>query len=103
MVSGEGIEKAAKSCKAKTGVVCDGFHPKVPLGFDERNKRESGGILGEGRTVWEMATESVHNDVFLESEERYDRASHCAHAGDGSLVGSLASAKDCERTTQISF
>ena len=25
------LEKAAKSCKAKTGVVCDGFHPKVPL------------------------------------------------------------------------
>ena len=25
------LEKAAKSCKAKTGVGCDGFHPKVPL------------------------------------------------------------------------
>ena len=54
------LEKAAKSCKAKTGVVCDGF-------------------------------------------QRYDRASHCAHAGDGSLAGSLASARGCEVATQISF
>ena len=25
------LEKAARNYKAKTGVVCDGFHPKVPL------------------------------------------------------------------------
>ena len=25
------LEKAAKNCKAETGVRCDGFHPKVPL------------------------------------------------------------------------
>ena len=28
--------------KAKTGGGCDVFHPKVPLGFDKRNKRRSG-------------------------------------------------------------
>ena len=33
-------------------------------GFDEGNMRESGGILGEGSAVWEMAAASVHNDVF---------------------------------------
>ena len=57
------FEKAAKSCKAKTGVGCDGFHPKVPLDICESNKRRSGGILGEGGTVWEMAA-SLHSDVF---------------------------------------
>ena len=25
------LQMAAKSCKAKTGVGCDGFHPMVPL------------------------------------------------------------------------
>ena len=71
--------------------------------FDEGNKRESGGILGEGTAVWTMVAASAHKDVFLESEERYVRASHCAHAGDGSLVKSRASARGCEVATQISF
>ena len=34
------LEKAARSYKAKTGVGCDGFHPNVPLDFEERNKGE---------------------------------------------------------------
>ena len=25
------LDKASRLCKAKTGVGCDGFHPKVPL------------------------------------------------------------------------
>ena len=37
----EELENAAKSYKAKTGVVFDGFHPKVP----------SGGILGQACTT----------------------------------------------------
>ena len=32
------LEKAAKSCKAKTGVVCDGFHPKVPLDLTKETR-----------------------------------------------------------------
>ena len=31
------LEKASKLYKAKTGVGCDGFHPKSSLGFDKRN------------------------------------------------------------------
>ena len=32
------LEKAANSCKAKTGVVCDGFHPKVPLDLTKETR-----------------------------------------------------------------
>ena len=32
------LEKAAKSCKAKTGVVCDCFHPKVPLDLTKETR-----------------------------------------------------------------
>ena len=49
--------------KAATGVGCDGFQPKIPLDLS----RETRGILmeffGEGVTVWEMATTSLHDDV----------------------------------------
>ena len=37
-------------------------------GFDQRNKRRSGGILGEGGAVWEMTATSLHNDVLLYPE-----------------------------------
>ena len=59
------MAQAAKTCKAKTGVGCDGFHPKVPLFFDTRNKRRSGGVLGEGGTVWEMAEQAWTAMFFL--------------------------------------
>ena len=32
------LGKAAKSYNAKTGVECDGFHPKVPFGFDKNQE-----------------------------------------------------------------
>ena len=32
------LEKAAESCKAKAGVVCDGFHPKVPLDLTKETR-----------------------------------------------------------------
>ena len=62
------LKKLSRLYKAKTGVVCDGFHPKVP-GFDERNEGRSGGILGIGGTRREMAATCLHNDVLLDPEE----------------------------------
>ena len=47
-----------------------------------------------------MAAGSLHNDIFLDSEERHERASYCAEARDDSLVGSLAGARGCELTTK---
>ena len=97
------MEKVRKSCKAKTGSGVRWLSSQSSGGFDEENKRESGGILEEGSAVWAMAAASVHNDVFIESEERYDRASYCAHAYDGSLVRSFARSRGYEMNTQISF
>ena len=64
------LEKAWTLYKAKTGVGCDGFHPKVSLDFDKRNKRRSNGILGKVETKWQMTATSLH-DVVLDTEERY--------------------------------
>ena len=41
------LEKAVKNYNATTGVVCDGFSSQSSVGFDERNKMRSGGIVGE--------------------------------------------------------
>ena len=43
--------------------------------------------------AWEMAAASLRNRVLLDSEERHERAFHCACAYDDSLVGSLAGAR----------
>ena len=34
-------ENVSRLYEAKTGVGRDGFHPKVPLGLDKRNKRRN--------------------------------------------------------------
>ena len=33
------VENAARSYKAKTGVGCECFHPKVPLGLEKETRR----------------------------------------------------------------
>ena len=63
------LEKASRLYKAKTGVRCDGFHPIVPLECNTRDERNSCGILGEGGTEWQMAATSLHDDVFLDTDE----------------------------------
>ena len=78
---------------------CDGFSSPSSLGFDKRNKRRSGDIL---EAVCEMAAASLHNDVLLDSEERHERASHCASAYDDSLVGRIATAGGLEMATKVS-
>ena len=55
--------KAAKTYKAKTGVGCDGFHPKVPLDLTR------GGIPGNCGAVLMMAATSLHNAFHFDSEE----------------------------------
>ena len=53
------LEMTSRLYKAKTGVGCDGVHPKVSPGLDKRNKVESG------------AATSLHDDVLLDTEECY--------------------------------
>ena len=42
----------------------------VEIGEGDEQRR--GGILGEGRTVWEMAAASLHYNVLLDSEECHE-------------------------------
>ena len=64
-------EKALRLYKVKPGVGCDGFHPKIPQGLDERNKRRNRRVLGKGGTKWTMAAVNSHNEVLLDSEEHH--------------------------------
>ena len=45
------LEEALPLEKAKTGVGCEGFHPKSLLGLDKRNKRRNREFSGEGEKV----------------------------------------------------
>ena len=54
--------KTSRLYKAKPGVACDGFHPKVPLEVTEETT-----VPGEGGTQWQMAATSLHDDVLFDS------------------------------------
>ena len=51
------LEMASRLYKAKTGVGCDGFHPKVPLDLTTETS-------GEGGAEWHMAATCLRNDGF---------------------------------------
>ena len=57
------LDKASRLYKAKTGVGCDGFHPKSAFGLDRRNERRNCRVLGESGTMWYMVATSLHDDV----------------------------------------
>ena len=79
----KGLEEAAKSYKAKTYEgVCDGFSSQISTGFNKRNKNRSDGTLGGGGQCGRWPQEACTNDIFLDSEERHERASYCAYACD---------------------
>ena len=67
-----GLEQLSRLYKAKTGVGCDGFHPKVPLDLTKRNETRNRGVHGEGGAECEMVATSLHNDVLLDTEECYE-------------------------------
>ena len=52
----------------KTGVGCDGFHPKVLLDL----RRETRGEVVEGGTECETASASLHDNVLPEPEEWHE-------------------------------
>ena len=56
------LEKASMLYKAKTGVGCDGFHPKVPLDLTKQTRGENRGLLGDGGTKWKMAVKNVTSE-----------------------------------------
>ena len=84
------LEKASRTYKAKTGVGCDGFHPKVPLDLTKETRGEIVELLDK-LEQWQMAATSLHNDVLLDSEECYECEADCACADVDTLVGSSES------------
>ena len=60
------LEKHLDCTKQKTGVECDGFHPKVPLDLTQETRKGNCRVPGEGGTEWEMAAASLHDDVLLD-------------------------------------
>ena len=58
--------------KAKTGVGCDGFHPKVPLDLTKETRGRNRGVLGESGTEWQMVATSLHDDVLLDSQQCHE-------------------------------
>ena len=61
------LEKVSRLYNARTGVGCDGFHPKVPL---DLTKDTRGNIVEFFE--WEVAATSMHDDVLLDSEECHE-------------------------------
>ena len=80
--------RIAEVYKAKTGVVCDGFHPSVPLELEKETREDVVEFLEKvepcGRWPQQACT----------------TMSHCACAYDESLVGSLARARGCDMPTK---
>ena len=62
------LERASRMYTAKTGVGCDGFHPKVPVDLTKETTGKNDGIIGESGAEWQMAATSMHNDVLLDSK-----------------------------------
>ena len=65
-------KKVSRLYQAKTGVGCDGFHPKSSPGLDKRNKRTNCGVSRECGAEWQVAVTRLHNTVLLESEECHE-------------------------------
>ena len=66
------LEQASRLYKVKTGVGCDGFHPKVPLSLAKETRVEVVELLEKVEQSGKMAATSLHDDVLLDSEECYE-------------------------------
>ena len=64
------LENVSRLSRPKTGVGCDGFHPKVLLDLTKNKRRNRGGSR-EGGTEWQMAATSLYDDVLPDTEECY--------------------------------
>ena len=69
---GEGVGEGSKELQGKDGSRLRWRSPQSSAGFEKRNKKRSGGVLGEGGTVLEMAVTSLYNDVLLDSEKCHE-------------------------------
>ena len=68
-----GLMKAARAYKAtKTGVGCDGFHPKVPLDLAVATRRQVVEFGERGGAEREMTAASLHNDVLPDPKKCHE-------------------------------
>ena len=86
------LEKAA-SYKARTGVVCDGFHPKGPLDLTRETIGEVVEFVEKVEQCGRLSQHACTTMFGLIPKDVTSLASHCAYVYDGSLVGSFASAR----------
>ena len=94
------LEKSARSYNAKTGVVCDGFHPKSPLGLTRETIGEVVEFVEKGEQCGRLPQHACTTMFCLIPKDVTSLASHCAYVYDGLLVGSLAIARGCEMATK---
>ena len=66
------VKRVASLYKAKKRSRLRCLPPKRAHGFDKRNKKRCGGVLGESGAVWQMAAASLHDDVLLDSVKCYE-------------------------------
>ena len=61
----------------KTGVGCDGFHPKVPLDLTTETRGEIVEFSDKVEQTGRMAATSMHDDVLLDAFGRLDVCFRC--------------------------
>ena len=97
------LAEAAKIYKTNTGVGCDGFHPEVPQDSAKRTGKEAVEFLEKVEQCVNWPQQTCKTMLFSGTEENHERATDCAYANDGSLVGSLKGARGGQMAIQVSY
>ena len=71
-LKGSDLEKVSRLNKAKTGVGCDGFHPKAALDLTKETTGKVVEFLERVEQSGKRAATSLHDDVLLDSEEHHE-------------------------------
>ena len=66
------LENASRLYKAKTGVGCDGFRPKVLLDLTTETRGEIVEFLEKVEQSGKWLQQGLHNDVLLHFQERHE-------------------------------
>ena len=92
------LEKASRLYKAKTGVGCDGFHPKVPLDLTKETRGENVEFLEKVEQSGKWPQQACTTMFFLIPKN----VTNCADSDVDSLVGRPGSTRSGEVTAEVS-